>query len=128
MKIKYQFANETVEIEVSEEWANVLIDLDRQEYNANHKETRRHCSLNALDPNGKRIPADSSIEEEVLAGIERERLYAALLKLKPRHQELIRLAFFDGKSYCQIARDRGCGEATIRQSVNLAIKKLKNFL
>ena len=33
MKIKYAFADETVEIEVSEEWGNILIDLDRQEYN-----------------------------------------------------------------------------------------------
>lgn len=30
MKIKYAFADETVEIEVSEEWGNILIDLDRQ--------------------------------------------------------------------------------------------------
>lgn len=49
MKIKYEFANETVEIEVDEEWGNLLIDLDRQEYNNDHAETRRHCSLNALN-------------------------------------------------------------------------------
>ena len=42
MKIKYAFADETVEIEVSEEWGNILIDLDRQEYNNDHAETRRH--------------------------------------------------------------------------------------
>lgn len=49
MKIKYEFANETVEIEVDEEWGNLLIDLNRQEYNNDHAETRRHCSLNALN-------------------------------------------------------------------------------
>ena len=45
MKIQYQFADKTVEIEVSDEWGNILIDLDRQEYNNDHKETRRHASL-----------------------------------------------------------------------------------
>ena len=29
MKIKYEFATEYVEIEVSEEWATILVDLDR---------------------------------------------------------------------------------------------------
>ncbi|HWQ88665.1 MAG TPA: hypothetical protein VN374_01675 [Desulfitobacteriaceae bacterium] len=37
MKIKYEFANEIIEIEVAEEWGNLLIDLDRQEYNINQK-------------------------------------------------------------------------------------------
>lgn len=56
MKIKYEFANETVEIEVDELWGNVLVDLDRQDYNIDHKETRRHCSLEALD-------LDTSLED-----------------------------------------------------------------
>ena len=30
MKIKYQFATETVEIEVADDWGNLVIDLDRQ--------------------------------------------------------------------------------------------------
>ena len=42
MKIKYQFANETVTIEVEDQWATVLVDLDREEYNDNHRETRRY--------------------------------------------------------------------------------------
>lgn len=47
MKIKYQFINESVEIDVSEGWGEILIDIDRQEYNINHKETRRHYSMEA---------------------------------------------------------------------------------
>ena len=35
----YEFANETVEIEVDKRWGNILVDLNRQEYNINHKET-----------------------------------------------------------------------------------------
>ena len=53
MKIKYQFATETVEIEVSDDWGNLVIDLDRQEYNNDHKETRRHLSLDAAEFEGE---------------------------------------------------------------------------
>ncbi len=45
MKIKYEFATETVEIEVAAEWGAVLKECDREEYNNNHKETRRHVHL-----------------------------------------------------------------------------------
>lgn len=44
MKIKYEFATETVEIEVTDAWGATIVDLDRQEYNIDNKETRRHCS------------------------------------------------------------------------------------
>ena len=42
MKIEYKFVTGTVEVEVPDEWETVLVDLDRQEYNNDHKETRRH--------------------------------------------------------------------------------------
>ena len=55
MKIKYQFATETVEIEVSDDWGNLVIDLDRQEYNNDHKENRRHVSLDAAEFEIKKV-------------------------------------------------------------------------
>ena len=46
MKITYKFVTgEVAEVEVSEEIGAVIVDLDRQEYNNDHKETRRHYSL-----------------------------------------------------------------------------------
>lgn len=45
MKIKYEFATETVEVEVSAEMYALHMELNRVEYNNNHRETRRHVSL-----------------------------------------------------------------------------------
>ena len=45
MKIQYKFATETVTIEVDDRWGELLVDLNRQEYNNDHKETRRHSSI-----------------------------------------------------------------------------------
>lgn len=61
MKIKYQFATETVEIEVSDDWGNLVIDLDRQEYNNDHKETRRHVSLDAAEFEGEVFAVEDQI-------------------------------------------------------------------
>lgn len=36
MKIQYKFATETISIDVPDDWGEILIDLDRQEYNNDH--------------------------------------------------------------------------------------------
>lgn len=54
MKIWYEFTNgEVSEIEVDEALGGLLVEFDRQEYNNDHKETRRHVSLNGLDYEGR---------------------------------------------------------------------------
>ena len=54
MKIKYEFVNgETSEIEVDDSLGELLVDFDRQQYNNDHKETRRHVSLDGMDYEGE---------------------------------------------------------------------------
>ena len=55
MKYNYEFLDEVVEVEVSEEWAAVLYELDRREYNNNHTETRRHMPLDTVKNNNKAV-------------------------------------------------------------------------
>ena len=38
MKIKYEFANEVIEIEVSDEWGMIVLEMDRLNYNNDKKE------------------------------------------------------------------------------------------
>ena len=56
MKIQYKFATETVTIEVDDRWGELLVDLNRQEYNNDHKETRRHSSIGSSIPPISRAP------------------------------------------------------------------------
>lgn len=68
MKIWYEFTNgEVSEIEVDEALGGLLVEFDRQEYNNDHKETRRHVSLNGLDYEGALFasPDDPAAEEGV---------------------------------------------------------------
>ncbi len=62
IEYRYEYANGDVVVltaeggaadrthQISEEWIRILEELDRIDYNSNQTETRRHCSLDAYDP------------------------------------------------------------------------------
>lgn len=128
MKIYYESVTGKIELDVSEEWGKVKVDLDRQEYNINHKETRRHCSLEAYNLDDALLHSDVDVAREVEMEEDRRQLYAAITKLEPRQQRLIRQVFFESRGYTDIAREEGRDESAIRHAVTRALKKLKKFL
>ena len=48
MRIKYQFATETIEIKVSNDWGNLLFEFDHQEYNMDHNQIHRQSQTHPL--------------------------------------------------------------------------------
>lgn len=129
MKIEYKFVDETVEIEVPDEWGSILIDLGRQEYNNNHKETRRHYHFEACGYEG----GDFTVEDSALTALFEDddmllKLPSAIAELLPRQQQLIRQVFFDGMKYTEIARQEGLDPSSVRQATLRAIEKLKKLL
>lgn len=128
MKIQYQFTNEVIEVEVSEEWATIVLDLDRQEYNVNHRETRRHCSFETYSIEGNEVADDVNIVDEVLRNTDHKSLYKALSTLEPRQRYLIEEHFFKGRTQTEIAEEEGVSLAAVHQSINRAIKKIKKIL
>lgn len=113
MKIKYEFANEAVEIEVEEKWATIVLDLDREEYNDNHRETRRHCSLDALNLDDTLLPSDVDVFEAVADAEGKRNLYQAIDKLSPQQRELIWRIYFQGEHPADIARELGVSKTAI---------------
>jgi len=128
MKIKYEFVTGAVEVEVTDDWGTILVDLDRQEYNINHKETRRHCSLDAYNLDDALFPSDVDVLRDILKAENDKRLHNAIAKLEPRQQKLIRQVFFEGRGYTDIARTEGLDESTVRHATTRALKKLKKLL
>ncbi len=126
MKIRYQFVNGDVsEIEVDDALGEVLLDLDRQEYNNNRKETRRHYSLESRIYEGE----DYGAEDENLSRFaDLESIRSAMLELTSRQRICVYAYFFDGKKYTEIARELGIHESTVRESVRSALKKLEKYL
>jgi len=130
MKIKYQFlTGEIIEIEVPAGIGEVSISIDKDIYNSNRRETRRHNYINEKEEQGVQFPDDS---KDIPAILEQQQinkaLYAALDKLLPKQKELIISVFYEERSLTDIAREEGVTEGAIRNRLRKIYKKLKTFL
>ena len=50
---------------ISKKWINLLQELDQEEARNDHKETRRHCSLEHRDPKGKILVAKAGVVDDL---------------------------------------------------------------
>ena len=128
MKIKYEFANEAVEIEVEEKWATIILDLDREEYNGNHRETRRHCSLDALNLDDALLPSDVDVFKAVADTEGKRNLYQAINKLSPQQRKLIWRIYFQGEHPADIARELGVSKTAIHNRLQRIFCQLQKNL
>jgi RNA polymerase sigma-70 factor (ECF subfamily) len=55
-------------------------------------------------------------------------LYAAILRLKPKHQTIVTLRFFENLSYQQIAQILDLKESNVRVTLHRILNKLRNQL
>ena len=128
MKIKYEFVTETVEVEVEDNLGSVIVDLDRQEHNNNQTQTRRHCSLEALDLDNTLLPSNEDIESDYIRNQEVQELYHAISQLTDKQQQLIRAVFFEGVTVSEYGRLCGISQEAASQQKKTALKKLKKLL
>ena len=130
VKITYRFADGHIEeMEVEQEVAETLRELDRQEYNNNHRETRRHSALDALEYEGEYfIDPNYSVEGLVLWKQDVGVLLNAIHNLDAKQQELITAVFYQKRTVSQIARESGVSQVAISQRLQTAIKNLKKLL
>lgn len=128
MKVTYKFANgERCNIEVDERWSDELAELDRLEYNANQRESRRHCSLDSMDYEGELFADGTDVLSDFLKRQDAERLSAAMDSLLPRQKELLQKVFYEGLSIAGIAREEGVNEAAIRGRLKKIYRQIKKF-
>ena len=127
---RYHFSNgETISIDVSDDWGEILIDLDRLEYNNDHKETRRHYSLEGKVYEGMDYAVEDPGLEALFAGpTDEERLRAAIQKLDPDQQAMIRAIYFEGVSVNDYAARMGVTQSAISHRLQTVKKKLKKLL
>ena len=99
-----------------------------QEYNNDHAETRRHCSLNALNLDDTYLPSDVDLLRDVIQRMKIETLYTAISELEPHQKELIKAIFFDGVKASDYAAQLGITPGAITLRKNTILRKLKKFL
>ena len=129
MNITYEFVTgEISEVEVDERLGGMLLDLDRQQYNNDQKETRRHFSLDGMDYEGEQFASAEDTEREAVRREDMARLYSAMEALSPSQRELVEKVYFEGRKITDIAREEGVTKQSVHERVERALKKLKkNF-
>ncbi len=129
MKITYEFVTgEISEVEVDERLGGMLLDLDRQQYNNDHKETRRHVSLDGIDYEGELFASAEDTERAVEHREDMARLYSAMEALSSSQRELVKKVYFEERKITDIAREEGVSEAAIRNRLKKIYSRLKKFL
>ena len=128
MRVRYEFANgEFSEIEVDDSLGELLVDFDRQEYNNDHKETRRHVSLEGMDYEGALFASPDDPAAEVLKREETTRLLRAMEALSPDQRELVLKVYFENQRIMDIAREQGVTKQSVHERLSRALNKIKNF-
>ncbi len=120
MLVRYKFVNETVEIEVSEEWGKALAEQDRLEYNNEQKETRRHASLDAARDSGVELAVTST-------ALGKHRLRSVIELLAKDERELVESLFIVGLSQSEFASLKGIRQSSVSRRVVTLRKKLENL-
>ena len=129
MKITYEFVTgEVSEVEVDERLGGMLLDLDRQQYNNDQKETRRHVSLDGMDYEGEQFASAEDTEREAVRREDMARLYSAMEALSPDQRELVEKVYFEERKITDIAHEEGVDKSAVSHRLERIHKKLKNIL
>lgn len=129
MKFTYKTATENIAIDVEEEWVAILQDCDREEYNNDHAETRRHYHFEACKYEGQDFASDDDSLERLLEADAAKRIVRpALERLTPAQRGVIDALFYKGMTAREYAASRGLEECTVSLTKKAALKKLKKFL
>jgi RNA polymerase sigma-70 factor (ECF subfamily) len=109
-----------------QDFRNWLYAIAANQANAYIRKTFRREKLLA-EAAGSMIPASSGGADGSPAP-DWPGLYAAIVRLKPKHQTIVTLRFFENFSYQQIAQILNIKEATIRVTLHRILNKLRNQL
>ncbi len=132
MKIKYTFVNgEETSVEVYDDFEDIILELNRNLYNNNQTETRRHISLSVFDED-KEVFTDikAGFEEQLSDQVGKEILYKAISELNYDEKELLHNLYLSDcpltqKEYARILQIR---EKSVQEKSRRIRKKLKRII
>lgn len=105
-----------------------IIELNRIEYNDNHREIRRHVSLEAYDPYGALVKDDADPLQEVINKEEMDQLHQSVSQLTPAQRKLLMKKFWDGMKQIDIAKEEGVSKMAITKRLQTIKRRLKKIL
>ena len=127
---QYKFTDEVITVEISDEWASVLAELDREEYNNDHAETRRHVSLDNGE-DGEWLSTEKGKTLIEIAGKifspDDKRFRKGRKALSKKQEELYESVYDRGDSVGEYATDNKIDQSTASKRNSAVIKKFKKI-
>ena len=120
----YEFATGNKEIEISEEWMKVLEELDREAYNNDHAETRRHTSY-CYGDDGEWMTSkedETALIDKIEAG---KLLEAAKGCLSEKQLEVFVAITAKDHTFSSYAKESGMTKQFVRKLYIKAVRNLK---
>ena len=130
MNKKYEFVTgEVIEVEISGDIAEVILEMEMEDYKSNRRETRRHNSIDSMKENAFQFEDETIDVISIFEAKEMSKeLHDAINKLKLPQKELVQKIFFQGISITQISKEDGISKAGVISRLNKIYKNLKKFL
>ena len=132
VKITYRFADGHMEeLEVEQDVAEALKELDRQEYNNTQKERRRHVLLSGMAYEGETLTdLGLDTEQTAIGKIGADKFWKAFRELKQQQQKLLYALYLSDQpiSHAEYAKRNSLREESVWQNVWRAKNSLKKLL
>ena len=127
---QYKFTDEVITIEISDEWAGILAELDREEYNNDHAETRRHVSLDDGEDGEWLSTAKGKTLIKVAGKIfnpDDRRFRKGRKALSKKQAELYESVYDRGDSIGEYAADNSIDQSTASKRNTAVIEKFRKI-
>ena len=116
------------EIPVSDELYEEFRNFHREEDRQNKYKNYHGCYVPFDDVENDWISSEfDPLTEEIIRQEEIRRLYRAIAELTPLQRKRVYM-LMDDMNYTEIAHEEGISIASVRQSVELALKKLRRLI
>ena len=135
--IKYYNGKTTIEVEVAEKVSQAHQEIKRAEWRQ-EKSIQRHeqFSIEKLSEMGMQFAdEENDIENKLILKEEQEeqrkklfRLKNAVSSLEPEQQKIIKMSFYENKSYSEIGQALGISKQSAFDRMQTILKKLKKLL
>ncbi len=109
-----------------QDFQNWLYAIAANQANAYIRKTSRRKKL--LETAAGSMTASNAGGTDKSSGPDWPQLYKAILKLKPQHQTIVTLRFFENLKYEQLAQILDVKEATVRVTLHRILKRLRGLL
>lgn len=115
-------------VQLTEEDGKRMIEIARESYNTERRETRRHVSLEAMDPGERFFTEDYDPLNELDEGYRKQHLREALNALPQGQRDIVIKVYFLNRKQKDIAEEKGISPAAVSRQLSKAFDNIRGYM